>query len=84
MKKRFRSLNKTRDKLSFFYSETSQFLYLVAFLVASARFSNSRDVAKIKQSKPKKRRAISNSKRYCTIPVQVKAYGNQSELVEIG
>ena len=46
MKKKFRSLNKTRDKLSFFYSETSQFLYLVAFLVACARFSNSRDVAK--------------------------------------
>ena len=85
MKKRFRSLNKTRDKLSFFYSETSQFLYLVAFLVACARFSHSRDVAKIKQSTvSEKRRAILNSKRYCTVAVQVKAYGNQFELVEIG
>ena len=47
-------MNKTRDKLSFFYSETSQFLYLVAFLVACARLSNSREVAKIKQAKRKK------------------------------
>ena len=39
-------MNKTRDKLSFFYSETPQFLYLVAFLVACARLSNSREVEK--------------------------------------
>ena len=47
-------MNKTRDKLSFFYSETSQFLYLVAFLVACARLSNSMEVPKIKQAKRKK------------------------------
>ena len=46
-------MNKTRDKLSFFYSETSQFLYLVAFLVACARLSNSREVAEIKQANRK-------------------------------
>ena len=52
----FRSMTKTRDKLSFFYSETSQFLYLVALLVACAKLSDSRpkDVAKIKQTKRKK------------------------------
>ena len=57
----FRSMTKTRDKLSFFYSETSQFLYLVAFLVACAKLSDSRprDVTKIKQTKRKKRRAWS-------------------------
>ena len=52
-------MTKTRDKLSFFYSETSQFLYLVAFLVAFAKLSDSRprNVVKIKQTKRKKRRA---------------------------
>ena len=44
-------MNKTRDKLSLFYREISQFLYLVAFLVACARLSDSREVAKIKQAK---------------------------------
>ena len=39
-------MNKTRDKLSFFYSETPQFLYLVAFLVVCARLSNGREVEK--------------------------------------
>ena len=40
----------------FFFIETSQFLYLVAFLVACAKLSDSRprDVAKIKQTKRKK------------------------------
>ena len=68
-------MTKTRDKLSFFYSETSQFLYLVALLVACAKLSDSRprDVAKIKQTLPseKKTRAISTGKRYCTLAVLV-------------
>ena len=51
----FGSMTKTRDKLIFFI-ETSRFLYLVGFLVACAKLSDSRprNVAKIKQTKRKK------------------------------